>query len=373
MGRPLFVFGTLIYPPLLEAVVGDAAHLKLTPARLAGYRVSGVAGGNFPGIESHPDSFADGMTIGGLTAADKARLDFYEKAFDYAREGAVLDDGREVDVYLPARDRWTLRGPWSLDDWIRDESEISLRAAREVMEYVGRKTPGETGRMFPMIRARAWSSVNAGKSRHGAGTLHGTVTVTQHERPYASYFAVDEYMLRHERFDGTMSQEVLRAVFRAPDAALVLPYDPVRDRVLVVEQIRMGPLARGDRSLWQFEPVAGRLDPGEAPQDAARREAHEEAGLEIGEMWPIAETYCSPGNSSEFYYIYLGFADLPDRATGTGGLEAEHEDIRSHLLSFDALMTLCDAQRAANAPLVMAAYWLARHRDRLRRKAGITA
>ncbi|MCB2157335.1 MAG: NUDIX domain-containing protein, partial [Rhodobacteraceae bacterium] len=47
----------------------------------------------------------------------------------------------------------------------------------------------------------------------------------------------------------------------------------MRDRVLLIEQFRMGPYARGDAEPWLIEAIAGRVDPGETPEDAARREA----------------------------------------------------------------------------------------------------
>ncbi len=137
-------------------------------------------------------------------------------------------------------------------------------------------------------------------------------------------------------------------------------------RVLLVEQIRMGPLARGDHTCWQLEPIAGHIDPGETPQAAARREALEEAGITLGTLEPVGNVYASPGNATEFFHIFVGLADLPDHIIGTGGLASEGEDIRSHLMSFDDLMALADAQALANAPLVASAYWLARHRERLR-------
>ena len=220
--------------------------------------------------------------------------------------------------------------------------------------------------MFPTIRARAASRLNAQHSRHGEGTLHGHVDLVERRRVYADYFAVDEYDLRHARFDGKTSPQVTRAVFLAPDAALVLPYDPLRDTVLLVEQVRMGPLGRGDSTLWQYEPIAGRLDPGETAQQAARREALEEANLELGDLLPVAEVYCSPGTSSEFYYIFVGIADLSAQKAGVAGLEAEDEDIRAHIMPFDVLIEICDSLQAANAPLALAANWLARHRSRLR-------
>lgn len=363
---PVFLFGTLQYRPLLTAVLGNADHVTMTPAKLPGFTVHAAAQGPFPTIQAQNGAVAEGLVVQGLTPQDHVRLEYYESVFGYAPAQVVLDTGAQAIAYFPQPDRGTPQGAWSLEDWVQNWGELSRRSAFEVMQYHHSKRPHEVAGMFPMIRARAWSQMNAAQSRHGVMTLDGDVEIAALRRPYAHYFAVEEYDLKHARFDGAWSPQVERAVFRAPDAALVLPYDPVRDCVLLVEQMRMGPLARGDHALWQLEPIAGRLDPGEAPEAAARREAVEEAGLTMGALVPVAETYCSPGNSSEFYYIYVGIADLPDTVAGLGGEAGEDEDIRSHIVGFERLMQLCDDLQLANAPLVMAAYWLARHRARLR-------
>ncbi len=362
-----FFFGTLRHVPLLEVVMGASAHdLDISTGQLPDHEVRGVQEGPFPTLVHAPQGTADGIVVENVTEAQRARLDFYEGAFDYALQSHRLSDGRMAEVYFPPAERWTAAGPWDLGDWQAQWGGLSTIAAGEVMGYLGQRAPSEIAQMFPMIRARAVAQMLAKQSKHGAGTLQGTVEVSDRRRSYANFFALDEFSLRHQRFDGTMSPRLERAVFIATDAAIVLPYDPVRDRVMVIEQMRMGPLARGDVMVWQMEPIAGRIDAGETPQEAALRETREEAGLEVSRLEPVAETYASPGNATEFHHIFVGIADLPDEAAGVAGKEDEAEDIRSHVMSFDALMEMVDTLQAANAPLALAALWLARHRTRLR-------
>tara|TARA_R110000787_G_scaffold4998_5_gene18710 strand:- start:192 stop:1313 length:1122 start_codon:yes stop_codon:yes gene_type:complete len=372
--KNLFFYGTMRHVPVLEIVMGrGAGTLDVVPAELPDYLVSSVAEGPFPMIASSPGDTAQGLLVRGLSGEDIARLDFYEGSFAYDLVQVRLSDGQSAEVYVPQPGMWTPAGPWVLTDWEDKWAALSCHAAREVMGYFGLKTRDEVAAMFPMIRRRAGSKVHAARSLHGAETLQGNVEVMHRKCSYAHFFALDDMQVRHERFDGTMTGQLDRAVFIATDAGVMLPYDPVRDRVLLVEQMRMGPLARGDRSVWQLEPIAGHIDPGETPEEAVQREAREEAGLTVNALEKVAEVYASPGNSTEFYYIFVGLADLPDAVQGTGGLASEAEDIRSHVISFDALMALVSKFDAANAPLVLAAYWLAHHRARLRSGARVKA
>jgi len=216
------------------------------------------------------------------------------------------------------------------------------------------------------IRARAAQTAPATQRRVARA---GDVAVLTRTEPYAGFFAVEEQDLRFRRFDGTLSDPVNRATFVAGDAVTVLPYDPVRDRVLLVEQFRVGPHLRGDANPWQLEAIAGRIDPGETVEATAIREAKEEAGIEINRLLPIAGYYPTPGAVTEFLYSYLALVDLPDSAIGTFGLATESEDIRVHLVSFDLLMALCASGEVGNAPTLLSALWLARERPALRAAA----
>ncbi|RYI25071.1 MAG: tellurite resistance ADP-ribose pyrophosphatase TrgB, partial [Acetobacteraceae bacterium] len=163
-----------------------------------------------------------------------------------------------------------------------------------------------------------------------------------------------------------MSPWLTREVFVVGDAVTVLPYDPVRDRVLLIEQVRMGPIGRGDPFPWQLETIAGRIDPGEAPEAAARREAVEEAGLTLGALEKVAEYYPTPGAVAEYLYSYVALCDLPEGVAGVFGAEEEAEDIKGHLLSFDRLVEVMASGEIGNGPLLLTVLWLQQERARLR-------
>ncbi|MEP1519012.1 NUDIX domain-containing protein [Ascidiaceihabitans sp.] len=365
--KNLFVYGTLRHVPLLEIVLGrPAADIRYDTAILPDHSVFSAQEGAFPLIKSAPGDDARGLLLIDLSDDDVARLDFYEGGYGYELRTKWLRNGRTAEIYFPPEEGVTAGALWVLSQWADHWAELTCIAAREVMSYFGTRTPETIVQMYPMIRARAASQIAARDVRHGGGTLNGVVDVMDRTRIYSDFFALDALTLSHEKFRGGMSNTLQRAVFIGADAAIVLPYDPIRDCVLLVEQLRVGPIGRGDAVAWQYEPIAGRVDAGEQPMDCARREAQEEAGLVLDVLEPIAEGYPSPGTSSEFFYVYVGVTDLSEYVTGVSGLDTENEDIRTHILTFDALMTLVQDRAAANIPLSLCAYWLAHNRDRLR-------
>ncbi len=372
----LFFYGTLRYVPLLDVVLGRGADLRTRTARLPGYAVHWAADESFPMIVEARDAVTDGVLVEGLGPQDYARLDFYEGGFAYDRVGVSVEtDGAPVEttVFVPQPGRWEVGPPWSLADWEAQWGAITLRAATEVMASYGHVDASEVARWFPQVRVRAASWVQAQSGtmpmQIRRGLTAADVTVKAARRPYSKFFTVDEQDLTFRLFDGGQSEVVTRAAFVSGDAVTVLPYDPVRDRVLIIEQFRFGPLVRGDRHPWSLEPIAGRIDPGETAEATAHREAREEAGLTLTSLEFIARYYPSPGAVTEYLSSYVGIADLTDDAARIGGEASEAEDIRGIVLSFDALMDLLGPGEAENGPLILSAYWLAANRARLRRGA----
>jgi ADP-ribose pyrophosphatase len=239
--------------------------------------------------------------------------------------------------------------------------------ARLVMEAYGELAPHQVRRRLGSLRVAAASRVRAADAaKRGVRQGTGEVTLAARHQAHAGFFGLEILDLAHRRFDGTMSLRISREVFVSGDAVTVLPYDPVRDRVLVVEQFRTGPLGRGDPLPWQLEAIAGRIDPGETPEDAARREALEEAGLMLGRLERVADYYPSPGAMTEYIYSFVAICDLPDGVAGIFGAEEEAEDIKGHLLGFDALMAAVAGGEMSNGPMILTALWLQRERIRLR-------
>jgi ADP-ribose pyrophosphatase len=239
--------------------------------------------------------------------------------------------------------------------------------ARRVMSGFGHLDVVTLQARLGSLRVAAASEARAvASAQRGLRVGTGEVTVDSLRHAHAGFFGLEALTLRHRRFDGAMSAEMAREVFVAGDAVTVLPYDPVRDRVLVIEQFRTGPLGRGDPLPWQLEAIAGRIDPGETPEDAARREAVEEAGLALGALEKVAEYYPSPGAVAEYLYSYVALCALPDGVAGVFGAEEEGEDIRGQLLPFDGLMAAVSGGEVSNAPLILTALWLQRERPRLR-------
>ncbi|WP_439814714.1 NUDIX domain-containing protein [Zavarzinia sp. CC-PAN008] len=191
-----------------------------------------------------------------------------------------------------------------------------------------------------------------------------SVEVLAREVAYQGHFAVHTVRFRHSLFAGGSSGPVTREVFLSDDSVGLLPYDPVRDAVLLIQQVRIGPMVHGDPA-WLIEIIAGRMEPGESPEQVAVREAEEEAGFAATELERIGTVFLSPGCASERMHLFAARADL-GTAGGTFGLADEHEDIEARVLALDEALAAAEDGRIVSAPAVLALLWLARHRDRLR-------
>lgn len=190
------------------------------------------------------------------------------------------------------------------------------------------------------------------------------VEIQDREICYQGFFRMERLRLRHGRFDGGWTPPLVREVLVRGPAVAVLPYDPIRDEVVLIEQFRPGALVAGEPA-WMIEIVAGIAEAGEDIEDVARRETLEETGMTVGTLEPVARYMPSPGGSSETVQIYAGQVDA-EGAGGFHGLADEGEDIRVFCLpALDAFKMLDDGVLDTSITLI-GLLWLARNRDALR-------
>ena len=142
---------------------------------------------------------------------------------------------------------------------------------------------------------------------------------------YSGFFSLNKYEFIHEKHNGEWTSTVEREVFSGAHVSTLLPYDPIKKEIILIQQFRAGVLSRYDES-YLLEIVAGIVDEGENPEQTAIRECFEETGCEVKKIHPIQSYFPAPGSSESYYHIYLGEIQAFD-GERIKGLEKENEDI----------------------------------------------
>lgn len=180
---------------------------------------------------------------------------------------------------------------------------------------------------------------------------------------YQGFLSVYRYSLQHRLFSGSWSPVIQRELMERGHAVMVIPYDPVRDEVVVLEQFRVGALDDGT-SPWLYEFAAGMFDADESAEEVAIRELQEEAGLTAKRMVYAITYYSSPGGTDEKLTVFIAEVDSSEAAE-FGGLVEENEDIRVHRMSREHVMALLEQEEINNAASVIGLQWLLLHRDKV--------
>jgi len=181
---------------------------------------------------------------------------------------------------------------------------------------------------------------------------------------YQGFFKLIGVDLKHDLFDGGESDQLTRELMDRGHAVAVLPYDPVRDEVVLIEQFRIG--ASDDPSgPWLLETIAGIMEEGESAEELVHREAEEEAGCKVTDLISLYRYYSTPGSSNEQIEVFMARTDTTD-VGGIHGIDEEGEDIRVHVISSHTAFDWLDQGRINTAVTIIALQWFRMNRDRIR-------
>lgn len=192
------------------------------------------------------------------------------------------------------------------------------------------------------------------------------VRILEEEVAYDGHFTLSKLTLQHRCFGGGWSQPLVRELFQRGDAVGVLPYDPVTDSLVLIEQFRPGAL-RGSDNPWMLELIAGVVEPGEDDVEVIHRESMEEAGCEVSELVPIATMLPSAGACSEQVRLFCGRVEKA-AIGGIHGLDEEGEDILVHSVPRQEALQMVADDQIPNGHTLIALQWLHIHGDKLRER-----
>lgn len=194
---------------------------------------------------------------------------------------------------------------------------------------------------------------------------HPDVQIESEQTAWSGRFSIDVVKFRQRRFDGAMSATRTWELFRRGRAAAVLPYDPVTDQVVLIEQFRLPALAAGMAPVM-VEVPAGLCDGDEDPAQTAAREVTEETGLHVRDLELVCDILLTPGGSDERCTLFVGRTDAPAGPVGNAGLASENEDIRVRLNDAQTVIAAAVRGEYPNSVTAIALLWLAAQRESLR-------
>lgn len=183
------------------------------------------------------------------------------------------------------------------------------------------------------------------------------------EPKYQGFFNIDLCHIQHNTFKGG-DVEVKRELFHRGDAVAVLLYDPEKDKVVLIEQFRVGAI-EDEEGPWLLEIVAGMVEEGESITDVAQRECKEEVGLDVHAFEALYSFYSSPGGCSERIHVLYAKIDS-ENAQGVHGVEGEGEDIKVVVVDYADIHELMLSGKICSAIPLVALQWLQLNRERLK-------
>ena len=172
---------------------------------------------------------------------------------------------------------------------------------------------------------------------------------------YSGFFSLNKYEFIHKKHDGNWTETIQREVFSGAHVSTLLPYDPVKKEIVLIQQFRAGVISRYDDD-YLYEIVAGMVDENEVPEETAKRECFEETGCKVNTISPILGYFPAPGSSESFYHLYLGEINTFD-GERIMGLENENEDILVKSFKVEKVREMLKDNIIKNGVTLIALQW----------------
>ena len=185
--------------------------------------------------------------------------------------------------------------------------------------------------------------------------MNSNFKVTNKKNLYDGFFKMNEVSLKYKKYDGSWSNEIKRELFGGAQVSAVLPYDPIKKEIVLIQQFRPGTISRNTNNYLK-EIVAGIIDPGESPEIAAKRECLEETGYKIKNLTSIQGYYPAPGSSESFYHLFLGEVDSKNEKK-IMGLDSENEDILVESYNINQVKKMMQNGELINGLSLIAIQW----------------
>jgi nudix-type nucleoside diphosphatase (YffH/AdpP family) len=173
---------------------------------------------------------------------------------------------------------------------------------------------------------------------------------------FDSFLQLEEAQLRYKRFDGTMSNEVVRLSLERGDSVAAVVLDVETEEVILTNQFRYSTYAKDGG--WILELPAGRVEQHQDSAAVMKRELLEELGLDVRSLQHLLTFYTTPGGSSERIWLYYAEIQAADQVGSGGGLIAEGEDIKPIRLPRQELHHAIGGGHIQDAKTLVGLLWL---------------
>jgi ADP-ribose pyrophosphatase len=179
--------------------------------------------------------------------------------------------------------------------------------------------------------------------------------INRKKKLYDGFFKLNEINFDHKKHNKEWNLGVTRELFSGAHVSGLLPFDPIKKKILLLKQFRAGVLKEGFHPIIT-EIVAGIIDKGESPKEAAIRECKEETNCDVKKITDIFSFFPAPGSSESYYHLFLGEIESFE-GERIFGQEDENEDILAKCYDIIEVKKLLNEGKIINGLTLIALQW----------------